>query len=153
MVKTLDCQSKAHKFKSHQLPLEKKIFFNLATNPGISKIVNLGPGSGWGKTRPLAVSNSGAHTTMRGIVSAPVSAWPASGICLAIATAPEFPEVIYMGHSLNWGGGAYPIRKLLTSLVLLFVHAYVGGCVCVDVCVCVCGCVCGCAHVRVGVHM
>ena len=97
---------------------------------------------------------------------------PASGICLAIAIAPEFPEVIYMGHSLNWEvgrGGAYPIRKLLTSFVLLFVHAYVGGCVCVDVwawmcvrgCVClcvwvcmwVCTCECGCAHVSMGVHM
>ena len=59
MVKALDCQSKDHRFKSHQLPQEKKkIFLHLAPNPGPSKIVNWEPGLGWGRTRPLAVPNS-----------------------------------------------------------------------------------------------
>ena len=78
MVKALDCQSKDHRFKSHQLPQEKKkktsFFLHLAPNPGPSKIVNWEPGLGWGRTRPLAVPNStevqvgtlGAHTTVEG---------------------------------------------------------------------------------------
>ena len=51
---------KNHRFNSHQLPLEKRknIFLHSAPNPGSSKIVNWGPGLGWGRTRPLAVPNS-----------------------------------------------------------------------------------------------
>ena len=86
---------------------------------------------------------------------------PASGICLAIAIAPEFPEVIYMGPSLNWSwgrGGHIPLGSSLCPLsfclcVYVYVHAYVGGCVCVDfvcayvtVCVCLCGCIYVCVH-------
>ena len=115
MVKALDCQSKDYRFKSHQLPQEKKIkkcfFLHLAPNPGPSKIVNWEPGLGWGRTRPLAVPNStGVQVGLwvptpqwRGIVSAPASA---SGVCLALG--PEFPEVARRGPSLNWSGGAYP---------------------------------------------
>ena len=91
MVKALDCQSKDHRFKSHQLPQEEKkkqrktfFFLHLAPNPGPSKIVNWGPGLGWRRTRPLAVPNStevhvglrGSTPQWRGIVSAPASAWP-----------------------------------------------------------------------------
>ena len=89
MVKALDCQSKDHRFKSHQLPQEKKkkktsFFLHLAPNPGPSKIVNWEPGLGWGRTRPLAVPNSTEVQVglwvptpqWRGIVSAPASAWP-----------------------------------------------------------------------------
>ena len=80
VVKALDCQLKEHRFKFHQLPLEKKIFLHLAPNPGPSKTVNLGP-SGWGKTRPLAVPSSTevqvglwvAITQWRGIVCVPAS--------------------------------------------------------------------------------
>ena len=89
MVKTLDCQSKDHRFKSQvQTPPvttgEKKKFLHLAPNPGPSKIVNWEPGLGWGRTRPLAMPNStevqvGLRVPTpqwRGIVSAPASAWP-----------------------------------------------------------------------------
>ena len=89
MVKALDCQLKDHRFKSHQLPQEKKIkkqfyFLHLAPNSGPSKIVNWEPGLGWGRTRPLAVPNStevqvGLQVPTplwKGIVSAPASAWP-----------------------------------------------------------------------------
>ena len=93
-VKALDCQSKDHRFKSHQLPPEKKkkkkhLSFSTwhptqARNPGPSKIVNWGPGLGWGRTRPLAVPNSSEVQVglrvptpqWRGIVSVPASAWP-----------------------------------------------------------------------------
>ena len=90
MVKALDCQSKDHRFKSHQLPQEEKkktsFFLHLAPNPGPSKIVNWEPGLGWGRTRPLAVPNSTeVQVGLRvptpqwsGIVSAPASAWPGS---------------------------------------------------------------------------
>ena len=88
MVKALDCQSKDHRFKSHQLPPEEKtnIFLHLAPNPGPSKILNWGPGLGWGRTRPLAMPNSTEVQVRlpvptpqwRGIVSAPASAWPGS---------------------------------------------------------------------------
>ena len=56
VVKALECQSKDHRFKSHQLPPEKKktsFFLDLApSNPGLSKIVSWWPGLGWGRTRP-----------------------------------------------------------------------------------------------------
>ena len=45
-LKALDCQLKDHRFKSHQLRLEKTFFLHLAPNPGPSKIVNWGPGVG-----------------------------------------------------------------------------------------------------------
>ena len=85
MVKALDCESKDHRFKFHQLLQEKKkIFLHLAPNPGPSKIVNWEPSLGCGRTRPLAVPNSteiqvGLQVPTpqwRGIVSAPASAWP-----------------------------------------------------------------------------
>ena len=65
---------------------------------------------------------------------------PAPGVCLALG--PVFPEVAHRGPSLNWSGGAYPVRELLTSCVLcvcvcLWVRACVHVCVCVCVCVCV----------------
>ena len=71
----------------HRRKKKKKSFFlHLAPNPGPSKIVNWGPGLGWGRTRPLAVPNSSeVHVGLRvptpqwrGIVSAPASAWPGS---------------------------------------------------------------------------
>ena len=55
----------------------------------------------------------------RSIVSAPGVLGPASGVCLALG--PEFPEVAHRTPSLNWSGGAYPIREVLTSFVLLFI--------------------------------
>ena len=74
----------------------------------------------------------------RGIVSAPASAWLglASGFCLALG--PEFPEVAHRGPSLNWSGGVYPIRELLTSFVLCVCVRVNGGVWCVYVWSCVC---------------
>ena len=75
VVKALDCQSKDHRFKSHQLPLEgknKNIFLHLAPNPGPSKIVNWGPGLGWGrwvyrtgKWKTLKCGNRSTETEVR----------------------------------------------------------------------------------------
>ena len=42
---------------------------------------------------------------------------PASGVCLTLG--PEFPEVAHRGPSLNWSGGAYPVRELFMSFVLV----------------------------------
>ena len=48
---------------------------------------------------------------------------PAPGVCLALG--PVFPEVAHRGPSLIWSGGAYPVRELLTSFVLLsFVYLW-----------------------------
>ena len=69
VVKALDCQLKDHRFKSHQLPPEKKKkhLSPLGTQPGPSKTVNWGPGLGWGRTRPLAVPNSSeVHVGLQG---------------------------------------------------------------------------------------
>ena len=79
----------------------------------------------------------------RGIVSAPASAWLglASGFCLALG--PEFPEVAHRGPSLNWSGGVYPIRELLTSFVLCVCVRVNGGVWCVYVWSCACVCTCG----------
>ena len=54
----------------------------------------------------------------RGIVSAPVSAWPGSR---SLSSArPSVPEVAHRGPSLIWsGGGAYPVRELLKSTLYL----------------------------------
>ena len=139
MVQALDCQSKDHSFKSHQLPQEKKkasFFLHLAPNPGPSKIVNWEPGLGWGRTRPLAVPIS---TEVQVGLSVPTPHCQCSCECLAqlqefvyIALDPVFSEVAHRGPSLNWsGGGISPLWELVTCLVCVCV------CVCVNVLVCV----------------
>ena len=45
---------------------------------------------------------------------------PPSGLCIALAR-PEFPEVAHSGPSLNWSGGAHPIRELLIRPFVLCV--------------------------------
>ena len=80
---------------------QASFFLHLAPNPSPSKIVNSGPGLGWGKTRPLAVPNSTEVQVglwvptpqWRGIVSAPMSAWPGSRSLLALG--PAFLEVAH----------------------------------------------------------
>ena len=64
VVKALGWQSKDHRFKSYSYhwikyrKKKKKTFFTWHPTQATSKIVNWGPGLGWGRTRPLAVPNS-----------------------------------------------------------------------------------------------
>ena len=82
-LKHIDCQLKDHRFKSHPLGLEEKksIFLHLAPNPGPSTIVNWVAGSGWGRTRPLAVLNS---TELQVELWVPTPQWKA---CIVSAPA------------------------------------------------------------------
>ena len=61
------CQLKDPRFKFHQLSLaiRTSFFLHLALSLGPSKIVNWGPGLGWGRTRRLT-GFTVAHTTVEG---------------------------------------------------------------------------------------
>lgn len=70
--RVIHCQSKDPRFKFHQLSLaiRTSFFLHLALSLGPSKILNWGPGLGWGRTRRSfhwgTGGTMGAHTTVEG---------------------------------------------------------------------------------------